>query len=172
MVMFVPPPRPVTMQCHSIYLWHIQSFHWVYICLDTFPLLIVTIVIRKNYLLYRNDTTKTGHDLGAPQQRTVNSERERTLSATAVSVVRVLMHASFLWAACHEQQLELIVEVVKGVRPPQDLAEFFWFHLVKDLECMQRSTGRGLDECVMIMHLVLKEILGTNPSICKYTELK
>ncbi len=121
--------------------------------------------------LYRNDTTKTGHDLGAPQQRTVNSERERTLSATAVNVVRVLMHASFLWAACHDQQLELIVEVVKGVRP-QDLAEFFWFHLVKDLECMQRSTGRGMDECVMIMHLVLKEILGTNPSICKYTELK
>ncbi|XP_064403130.1 E3 ubiquitin-protein ligase RNF213-like isoform X2 [Halichondria panicea] len=111
-----------------------------------------------------NDTTKTGHDLGAPQQRTVNSERERTLSATAVNVVRVLMHASFLWAACHDQQLELIVEVVKGVRP-QDLAEFFWFHLVKDLECMQRSTGRGMDECVMIMHLVLKEILGTNPSI-------
>ena len=145
--------------------------------LDAFPLLIVTIVIRKKLYtfpflpLYRIDTTKTGHDLGAPQQRTVNSERERTLSATAVNVVRVLMHASFLWAACHDQQLELIVEVVKGVRP-QDLAEFFWFHLVKDLECMQRSTGRGMDECVMIMHLVLKEILGTNPSICKYTELK
>ncbi len=119
-------------------------------------------------IIYRNDTTKTGYDLGAPQQRTVNSERERTLSATAVSIVRALMHASFLWAACHDEQLELIAGVVKGVRP-QDLAEFFWLHLEKDLECMQNSTGRGLDECVMIMHLVLKEILVTNPPVCKYS---
>ncbi len=83
-----------------------------------------------------------------------------------MSIVRVLMHASFLWAACHDQQLEVIAEVVKGVRP-QDLAEFFWFHLEKDLECMQRSTGKGVDDCVMIIHLVLKKILDSNPLVCK-----
>ncbi len=80
------------------------------------------------------------------------------------------MHASFLWAACHDQQMELIQQVVKDVMVvPHGLAEFFWLHLEKDLESMQNSTGRGLDECVMIMHLVLKEILVTNPPVCKYS---
>ena len=72
------------------------------------------------------------------------------------------MHSSFLWAACHNQ-LELvdIAKVTRGTIKPQNLPEYFWFHLEKDFECMQRSTGRGLEECVMIIHLVLKEILVT-----------
>ncbi len=125
-------------------------------------------------LLYRNDTTKTGHDLGDPTQRPSQPERERDLSATAVCVVRALMHSSFLWAACHNQhQLVDIAGVTKGIVPPQNLAEFFWFHLVKDLECMQRSTGRGVDECVMIVHLVLKEIMlaNTQSSTCKLANI-
>ncbi len=106
----------------------------------------------------------TGHDLGIAAQRPTQPERERDLSATAVCIVRVLMHSSFLWAACHnEHQLVDIARVTKGIVCPQNLAEFFWFHLEKDLECMQRSTGRGVDECVMIVHLVLKQILVTNP---------
>ncbi len=74
------------------------------------------------------------------------------------------MHSSFIWAACHnEHQLVDIARVTNGMVRPQNLAEFFWFHLEKDLECMQRSTGRGVDECVMIVHLVLKEILLAHP---------
>ncbi len=112
--------------------------------------------------------TKTGHDLGAPQQRPVNPERERELSATAVSIIRALMHVSFLWAACHNQyQLEDIARVTQGVVPLQDLAEFFWLHLEKDLECMQNSTGRGVDECVMILYLVLKQILTSDYPMCE-----
>ncbi len=112
--------------------------------------------------------TKTGHDLGAPQQRPVNPERERELSATAVSIIRALMHVSFLWAACHNKyQLEDIARVTRGVVPNQDLAEFFWLHLEKDLECMQNSTGRGVDECVIILYLVLKQILTSDYPMCE-----
>ncbi len=79
------------------------------------------------------------------------------------------MHASFLWAACHNQhQLMDIARVTKGMVPLQDLAEFFWLHLEKDIECMQHSTGRGTDECVMIIHLMLKQILTTNHPVREF----
>ncbi len=77
-------------------------------------------------------------------------------------IVRAIIHSSFLWAACHNQhELLDIAKVTRGTVQPQNLAKFFWLHLEKDLECMQRSTGRGVDECVMIVHLVLKEMLVT-----------
>ena len=61
--------------------------------------------------------------------------------------------------------MEAIAGLVTPQVPPQQLPEFFWVHLEKDLELLGRDTGKGLDETVMIVHLVLRQILTTNPPI-------
>lgn len=47
--------------------------------------------------------------------------------------------------------------------PTTTASRIFWAHLEKDFELLGRDTGRGLDETVMIAHLVLRQILITNP---------
>ena len=120
-----------------------------------------------NIYIFRQDTTKVGHDLGAVQNRTHISP-ERDLSARAVCILRALMHSAFIWAICNnEANTGAIAGLVTPPVPPQQLPEFFWAHLVKDLELLGKDTGRGLEENVMIVHLVLRHILTTKPPIGK-----
>ena len=80
--------------------------------------------------------------------------------------MRALMHSAFIWASCNnESALEAIASLVSPQVLPQHLPEFFWAHLEKDLELLSRDTGKGLDETVMIVHLVLRQIITTNPPI-------
>lgn len=74
------------------------------------------------------------------------------------------MHSAFIWASCHNKlALEAIGGLVKSNVLPEHLPEYFWTHLEKDLELLSTDTGKGLDECVMIIHLVLKQILTAKP---------
>ena len=76
------------------------------------------------------------------------------------------MHSAFVWASCNnEPALEAIASLVTPQVLPQNLPEFFWAHLEKDFELLGRDTGKGLDEVVMIVHLVLRHILTTDPPI-------
>ena len=114
------------------------------------------------------DTTKKGYNLGAPENRTI-AYPERNLSARAVCILRVLMHSAFIWASCNnESALEAIASLITPQVALQYLPEFFWAHLEKDLELLGRDTGRGLDETVMIIHLVLRQILTTDPPMGVY----
>ena len=114
-------------------------------------------------LYYSQDTTRKGYDLGAPANRT-HTAPERHLSARAVCILRALMHSAFVWASCNNpSSLEAIASLITPQVLPKDLPEFFWAHLDKDLELLGRDTGKGLDEVVMIVHLVLREILTTDP---------
>ena len=120
-------------------------------------------------MINRDDATKTGYDLGAPKRRSSNPERVRDLSAPAVCIVRALMHSVFVWATCNNQQeLEHIAEVTKRKVVPANLPEFFWIHLEKDMECMMQCTGRGIEECAIIVHLVLQQIFFKTPETCKW----
>ena len=74
------------------------------------------------------------------------------------------MHSAFIWASCNNPiALEAIASLVTPQVPPQHLPEFFWAHLEKDLELLSEDTGRGLDETVMIVHLVLRQVLTIDP---------
>ena len=76
------------------------------------------------------------------------------------------MHSAFVWGTCNNQSsLEAIACLVTPQVMPKDLPEFFWTHLEKDLELLGRDTGKGLDEIVMIIHLVLRQILTRDPPI-------
>ena len=74
------------------------------------------------------------------------------------------MHSAFVWVSCNnDTAVEAIASLVTPRVPPQHLPEFFWAHLEKDVELLGRDTGRGLDEAVMIVHLILQRILTVNP---------
>ena len=76
------------------------------------------------------------------------------------------MHSAFIWASCNNSAvLEAIASLVTPQVLPQHIPEFFWAHLEKDLELLSNDTGRGLDEAVMIVHLVLQRILMEPPPI-------
>lgn len=117
---------------------------------------------------FRQDTTKMGHDLGAPENRT-HVTPERGLSARSVCILRALMHSAFIWSSCNnDQALGAIAGLVNAQIPPQQLPEFFWAHLEKDLELLGKDTKKGLEENVMILHLVLRQILTLNPPTGTY----
>ena len=74
------------------------------------------------------------------------------------------MHSAFIWASCNnDQALGAIAGLVKLHVQPQQLPEFFWTHLEKDVELLGKDTNKGLEESVMIIHLVLRQILTANP---------
>lgn len=75
------------------------------------------------------------------------------------------MHSAFIWASCNnDQALGAIAGLVHAPQvTPQQLPEFFWAHLEKDLELLGIDTKKGLEENVMILHLVLRQILTLNP---------
>ena len=75
------------------------------------------------------------------------------------------MHSAFIWASCNNpQKLTDIARVTKGQEKRMGLPEFFWTHLEKDVECLRRVTRRGVEECVIIVHLVLQQMLTTVPN--------
>ena len=74
------------------------------------------------------------------------------------------MHSAFIWASCNnDQALGAIAGLVRSQVTPQQLPEFFWAHLEKDLQLLGEDTKKGLEENVMIIHLVLRQILTLDP---------
>ena len=117
----------------------------------------------------RHDTTKTGHDLGDPANRHTPNGVDRYLSAPAVCIVRAIMHSAFIWAACNnEAMIETLAQLVSPPVAPSDLPEFYWRHLERDVQDLSEITSRGIDECAMIIHLVLGDILSKSPPACKH----
>ena len=66
-----------------------------------------------------------------------------------------------------QSAMEGLTQLVKvGVRP-QNLPEFFWRHLERDVELLGRVTGKSMDESAITIHLVLREILSKMPPTCE-----
>ena len=74
------------------------------------------------------------------------------------------MHAAFIWASCSNSKHQILIASLIYPRVPQNgLAEFFWNHLEKDIDLLCAHMKRGIDEVIMILHLVLGRILTTTP---------
>ena len=54
-------------------------------------------------VIYSTNTTEKGYALGYPDQRETIPSSQRTLSPAACAIIRVLMHASLLWASCNNE---------------------------------------------------------------------
>lgn len=76
------------------------------------------------------------------------------------------MHSALLWASCNnDTAIEGLLRLVRsGLRGPQELPEFFWGHLEKDVELLARALGKNHQEAAIVVHLVLQNILTSDPS--------
>ena len=81
------------------------------------------------------------------------------------------MHSALLWASCNNDTATegLLALVRSGLRSPQELPEFFWGHLERDIQLLARALGKNLEEAAIVIHLVLKNVLLINPSGCRYS---
>ena len=110
------------------------------------------------------DTTKTGHDLGEPLNRQIPQRSDRHLSAPAVCIIRAIMHSALVWGTCNNQEaIEAYLQLVNTTVSPDNLPEYFWRHLMKDIEDLSKITSKAKEECCMVIHLVLREILTKEP---------
>ena len=81
------------------------------------------------------------------------------------------MHAAFVWTCSNnESSLGDVADLVNlPVKlKPNELPEFFWKHLEKDLEAISMFLNRGQEESILVLHLVLKEILTNQVNLCKF----
>uniref|UniRef100_A0A8B9GXZ7 RING-type E3 ubiquitin transferase n=1 Tax=Astyanax mexicanus TaxID=7994 RepID=A0A8B9GXZ7_ASTMX len=110
------------------------------------------------------DRTQRGHILGNPQRRD-NPETldTKSLSLTPFTLVRMITHLTMLLGAAEEAQVSQII------RPPvQDACEFLIRHLVKDLDQLGRAVGKGVDDTVTTVHLMLSWTLDPPQNVqCK-----
>ena len=60
-----------------------------------------------------------------------------------------------------------LAALVKPCISPNNLPQFFWEHLLKDIEHLSVVTQKGLEETATIIHLVLHGILTKSSPTCK-----
>lgn len=113
----------------------------------------------------RDDTTQKGHCLGHPNGRSVVPSPERTMSPVACNIFRAIMHSALTWVSCNNQAVtEGLLELVKPTLRANELPEFFWGHLEKDLLLLSKALGKSVDEAAIVVHLVLKRITTSDLS--------
>ena len=71
------------------------------------------------------------------------------------------MHSTLVWACCNNNTATVtLAPMVHPQEHPNSLPELFWRHLEKDIELLSLDIGRGFDETVLLIHLVLRQILA------------
>ncbi|KAM6032909.1 E3 ubiquitin-protein ligase rnf213-alpha-like isoform 2-T2 [Chlamydotis macqueenii] len=98
------------------------------------------------------DKTEKGYILESPLLR--RNELERCLSPACVGLARALLHSSFLLGIYAEKGA--ILDLMK--EEPEDVEEFFWGHLQKDITCLAEALSRNTEDAVLTVHLFLQHL--------------
>ncbi|XP_041350668.1 E3 ubiquitin-protein ligase rnf213-alpha-like [Gigantopelta aegis] len=100
------------------------------------------------------DQTKTGHILGDANQRPNISPSERKLSGQACALLRLLTHAALLLGC------DINLQAVSFMVQPtvQNVCQFFWDHIQKDIEQLHRGLGKSVDDIFLILHFIFHQI--------------
>ncbi|XP_028300078.1 E3 ubiquitin-protein ligase rnf213-alpha-like [Gouania willdenowi] len=121
----------------------------------------------------QQDSTRRGHILGNPEQRDNPATPDtKTMSLTPFTLVRLLTHlAMLLGASTNPQDVEQIVHP-----PVENINLFLGQHITKDLDQLSKALGKGTDDTVTFVHLVLKTLqelqLGSHTNIDPNLETK
>uniref|UniRef100_A0A3B5M1E9 RING-type E3 ubiquitin transferase n=1 Tax=Xiphophorus couchianus TaxID=32473 RepID=A0A3B5M1E9_9TELE len=107
-------------------------------------------------VLAMGDRTQTGHILGDPSRRDNPDMLDtKSMSPVPFNVVRMLTHTAMLVGAYNHTQI---------IKPPvPEPAAFLLNHLRKDMEHLIKSLGKGTDETITTVHLVISSLLGPHP---------
>ena len=75
------------------------------------------------------------------------------------------MHSALVWVSCNDDTASggLVTLVKSGLQSPQELPEFFWGHLERDVQLLGRALGKNPEEAAIVIHLVLKSVLTVSP---------
>ena len=75
------------------------------------------------------------------------------------------MHSALVWASCNSDlATEGLLQLVKPAVRPNELPEFFWGHLERDLQLVGVALGKNVEEAAIIVHLVSRHILTSDPT--------
>ncbi|KAK7097425.1 hypothetical protein V1264_004409 [Littorina saxatilis] len=105
-----------------------------------------------NLLARVADQTQPGHTLGAVESRSLEALPERGMSAAACAVLRFLTHATLYISAGQLGQLSEVCQLVRPAISDAEVIPFFWGHLQKDLQVLQRVLGRSCDDVYLLLH--------------------
>uniref|UniRef100_A0A3P8YEE8 RING-type E3 ubiquitin transferase n=1 Tax=Esox lucius TaxID=8010 RepID=A0A3P8YEE8_ESOLU len=117
--------------------------------------------------LYRGDRTQTGHILGDHKRRdNPDMQDTKNMSPLPFNLVRLLTHMAMVLGASSQPQL---IGAIIRPRVP-DPGAFLLAHLMKDMEHVTRSLGKGADNTVNAVHLVIGSLLeaahlGRGPAV-------
>ncbi|XP_052426303.1 E3 ubiquitin-protein ligase rnf213-beta [Carassius gibelio] len=101
------------------------------------------------------DMTRPGHILGHAENRSEAPNRNLTLAQSCV--LRLCLHLAMLQGAIHHRQgiRNMILPNVNNVY------EFLWQHLEKDMEVLGKTLDRNSDDSAVIIHLIFSQFLQT-----------
>ncbi|XP_061567178.1 E3 ubiquitin-protein ligase rnf213-alpha [Cololabis saira] len=105
----------------------------------------------------QGDRTQSGHILGDAQRRDNPDMLDtKSISPVPFTVIRMLTHMAMLLGTC--SHLQFISAIIK----PQvaDPGAFLLAHLGKDVEHLARSLGKGTDDTISAVHLLIGSLLG------------
>ncbi|XP_041812142.1 E3 ubiquitin-protein ligase rnf213-alpha [Chelmon rostratus] len=104
----------------------------------------------------QGDRTQSGHILGDPRRRDNPDMLDtKSISPVPFTVVRMLTHMTMLLGAC--SHLQSISDIIKP--PVTEPGAFLLGHLRKDLQHLIRSLGKGTDDTVSTVHLLISSLL-------------
>ncbi|XP_042164105.1 E3 ubiquitin-protein ligase rnf213-alpha-like [Oncorhynchus tshawytscha] len=111
--------------------------------------------------LQQGDLTRTGHILGDPQRRdNPDTLDTKNMSLTPFILVRLLTHLAMLRGASEQPQ-----SIQQIIQPPvQDACQFLICHLLKDMDHLTKALGKGNDDTVTTVHLIVRSILEPSPT--------
>ncbi|KAM6905305.1 E3 ubiquitin-protein ligase rnf213-alpha-like [Xenentodon cancila] len=104
----------------------------------------------------QGDRTQRGHILGDPGRRDNPDMLDtKSISPVPFTVIRMLTHAAMLLGTCsHSQFISTIIK-----HPVADPGSFLLAHLGKDVEHLVRSLGKGTDDTISAVHLLIGSLL-------------
>ncbi|XP_041076276.1 E3 ubiquitin-protein ligase rnf213-alpha-like isoform X2 [Polyodon spathula] len=104
----------------------------------------------------KGDRTQSGHVLGDPQKRDSAARLDtRDISSVPFILIRFLTHMAMLQGAAQDPQA--IAQIIKPV--VTNPAEFLLAHLMKDLDQLMGSLGKGMDDTANTVHLMLCSLM-------------
>lgn len=107
----------------------------------------------------QGDRTQTGHVLGDPGRRDNPDMLDtKSISPVPFTIIRMLTHMAMLLGSW--SQTQSISAIIKP--QVQDAGQFLLAHLRKDMKHLIRSLGKGTDDTISTIHLVINSLLETH----------
>ncbi|CAI5685000.1 unnamed protein product [Oreochromis niloticus] len=101
------------------------------------------------------DQTRPGHILGDPERRNNPDALDtKHMSLTPFTLVRLVTHLAMMLGA--SEKPEVVQQIIQP--PVKDVSLFLRLHIIKDLEQLSQALGKGADDNITSVHLVLKSL--------------